>query len=178
MRPSLVAAIIAGFACVAARADAPQLEQPEERTLTFRYEAEISPRAEDEGPVDVFIPLATTGPHQTVHECTISTSIPGEARVEDVYGNRFWHGRLDTPDGKPFRVVVEYAVTRRAIERDAPAAAPDAQRDGIDGFLRPNRFVPTTGPLNYFIHPHGEQNGRALTNIRTAIRFTHGVDWP
>lgn len=152
MRTSLLAVLFTGLTCVAAqapaaRADAPPPEHPEEHTFTFRYEAEISPRAEDEGPVDVFIPLATTGPHQTVHERTVTASVPGEERVENAYANRFWHGRFDNADGKTIRVVVEYVVTRRAIERDAPAPALDAQRDALDRFLRPNRFVPTDGPV-------------------------------
>lgn len=70
----------------------------ESRQFTFEYEATIGPVDAGAGPVDVFVPLAAENAQQRVRSEEIIASIPGAISVEDAYGNRFWHGRIENAD--------------------------------------------------------------------------------
>lgn len=121
------------------------------RLFTFTYEVEITPQPRGSGPIDVFVPLATSDAHQEILRRDLQASIPGRERTESRYGNRFWHGHLGRSDGKPITIAVDYLVRRRPFQRDRLASGPGThspeEREQLALFLGPDRLVPIDGPV-------------------------------
>jgi hypothetical protein len=112
-----------------------------ERTISFKYEIRIGPVEAGAGPVHVYIPLTRESDQQKIVAESIRASIPGNVEVEEVYGNRAWHGTVATSDGKAIEVEVETQVIRRF---DSRAAAPEVGAttpDEFEKFLRANERV-------------------------------------
>jgi transglutaminase-like putative cysteine protease len=103
------------------------------------------------GPIDVFVPLAVSDPHQEILRRDLRASIPGQEKTESRYGNRFWHGHLDRADGKAVTITVEYLVRREVFQQQRLASAVDEytpkEREELARFLGPERRVPISGPL-------------------------------
>lgn len=122
-----------------------------DRTFTFTYAVEIPPQSPGIGPIDVFVPLAVSDPHQDIVRHDLEASIPGQEKTESRYGNRFWHGHLDHSDGKPITISVKYLVRRRVFQQQQLASAVNnhspKEREDLALFLGPNNRVPTSGPL-------------------------------
>ncbi len=124
-------------------------DQAPARAFAFTYEAEVPPQPAGVGPIDIFIPLATSDAHQTILRRTVRASIPGRERTESRYGNHFWHGHLDQSDGKLLTIAVTYLVSRHVFEGQhlASASGPLSQEDRkeLALFLGPDRLVPVSG---------------------------------
>jgi len=138
------AAIALAFVLVA-----PGLSAAETRSFVFEYTTQVGP-AEPGHALDVFVPLAASNAQQVVVDEQITASIPGSIRHDDAYGNRYWHGRLETTSDKPIEVTVRTQVERR-VSRLAPpsksrALTPD-ERTKLAAFLGPNRRVPVDHPI-------------------------------
>ena len=121
------------------------------RTFTFSYKVEIEPQPAGAGPIDIFMPLAVSDPHQDILNRQIKASIPGKEQTESRYGNRFWHGHLDRSDGRSIVVGVEYLVRRRAFQQQRLASGNAAhslkEREELASYLAPDRLVPVSGPI-------------------------------
>lgn len=122
-----------------------------DHTFAFAYAVEIPSQPAGVGPIDVFIPLATSDPPQDIVRKELTASIPGKEKTEHRYGNRCWHGRLDRSDGQPIMTTVKYWVRRRVFRPQGLAATGDRhspqERDELKLFLRANRLVPISGQL-------------------------------
>jgi transglutaminase-like putative cysteine protease len=119
------------------------------RSFRFRYSTIIGPIEDGAGPVHVWIPLAAESPVQRVVSERIEASIPGETGVEEAYGNRYWHGSLESSGGAAVTVVVETTVERR-VERHVPVPSeglPPSKADGHRRFLEPNERVVVDHPV-------------------------------
>jgi transglutaminase-like putative cysteine protease len=129
---------------------APALAADGARTFTFRYATTVGPAPVGAGPLHVWVPLAVENGAQRVLAEKIEASIPGAVEVEEAYGNRFWHGRLERSEGQPVTVVVETTVERRVHQR-AAAARSDGLASGDRGvyrrFLGPNERVVVGHPI-------------------------------
>ena len=139
------------------------------RSFRFRYSTSVGPIEEGAGPVHVWIPLAAESPVQRVVSERIEASIPGETGVEEVYGNRYWHGSLESSGGATVTVVVETTVERR-VER--PVAVPSeklvlSKDDGHRRFLEPNERVvvdhPVLEPILAELRAGANGGGKAAT---------------
>ncbi len=135
-----------------AQGTAPARGEPTDRLVTFTYSVEIPPQPAGTGPIEVFVPLATSDSHQEILRRDLTTSMPGQENTESRYGNRFWHGHLDRSDGHPITVVVDYTVRRRVFHQHAPAspgmsADSPREQEKLALFLGPDRLVPVAGPL-------------------------------
>lgn len=120
---------------------------PAVRDFVFVYEVVLD-LPEGAGPIDIFVPLAQSGPRQEVRSRRIDSDIPGEEKTETTYGNRFWHGHLERAPGRPVRIAVTYEVRRMAARSsDASQGDPDLPRPELRRFLGPNAKVPVSGPL-------------------------------
>ena len=145
----------------------PASASAESRQFTFEYETTIGPMEPGAGPVDVFVPLAVQNAEQRVLDEEIVASIPGTIEVEDAYGNRFWHGRIENSGTAPIKVSVRTSVERRITAREALAASRglgQEDRERFEKFLRPNRRVLVDHPM--------------LAPIRKEIRILAGGDDP
>ncbi|MFN8391539.1 MAG: transglutaminase domain-containing protein [Bdellovibrionota bacterium] len=133
-------------------ASAQAAEAPSQRTFKFTYAATVEAVPQGSGPVDVFIPLAKNDEHQTIVSRKVNASIPGEVSTEPEYHNEFWHGHLDSSDGKPITVNVDYVVTRKTFSQDKLSSAKDAtyseeEKKNLARFLQSDALVPVSGPL-------------------------------
>lgn len=118
------------------------------RTFRFTYDAEITPPA-GPGPVHVFIPIAQDGPQQRILSWKADTAIPGAIELEREHGNRFWHGVIESPDGKPVHAAFTYLVERTPFEA-APAPSRKVARDAPQEqaeWLEPDAKVPVGVPI-------------------------------
>lgn len=139
----------------------------ETRQFVFEYSTIVGPVAAGEGPVHVFVPLATTSEQQQVVSEEIEASIPGATKTEDAYGNRYWHGQLDQSDGKPIEVRVKTTVARQVSRLTPPASSrgvSDGERADLAAFLGPNARVVTSHPI--------------LDPIRAEVKAKAGSDDP
>ena len=122
------------------------------RTFTYKYDVEVGPVPEGEGPVEVFIPIARADSHQEILSREVTASIPGEVKAEDQYGNLFWRGRVEKSDGKPIHVSATYAVRRHVFKNELIGKVKRTEmtvREKVDHalFLGPNERVPVSGEL-------------------------------
>lgn len=119
------------------------------RTFSFRYAVEVPAIKKGRGPVDVFIPLASSDAHQVIFSQRITASIPGTEGVESKYGNRFWHGHLEQTQGLPIRVEVNYELRRRTVGLHGLGGARNeltkSERAAHAIFLSANARVPISG---------------------------------
>lgn len=139
-------------ATVMAKGPASVPEAGTDRTFAFTYSVEIPAQPAGVGPIDVFVPLATSDPHQDVLRRELRANIPGQEKTESRYGNRFWHGHLDRSDGKPITVEVDYLVRRHVFQQARLATAgttveSSEERNELALWLGPDRLVPVAGPL-------------------------------
>lgn len=121
------------------------------RRLRFRYEVTVAPGAQ-EGPVDIFLPIAQSTPEQEVVSVDVESPVPGEFGTETTYGNRYWHAALDALPQQPLTLRITYEVSREPIARaDVLERAGDAYTDEeleeYRLFLQSNRRVPVDGEL-------------------------------
>ena len=114
---------------------APASLSAESRRFTFEYEATIGPVGAGAGPVDVFVPLAAENAQQRVRSEEIVASIPGAISVEDAYGNRFWHGRIENAGQDLIKVSVRTQVERRITKSREPTESRGLRKEGL-GTLR------------------------------------------
>lgn len=132
----------------------------------FEYTVSIGP-TERGGGLDVFVPLAASHAQQEVIDERITTSIPGAIRRESAYGNRYWHGRLDSAGDQlvdvQVRTVVERRVSRVAPPFQSRPLTSDERRE-LAAFLGPNRRVAVGHPM--------------LDPIRAEVRARAGSDDP
>ena len=150
------------------------------RTFRFTYETTIGPIEAGTGPVHVFIPLARSDAQQTIRAEHVESALQGEIRSESRYGNRFWHGILEQPNGAPIAVKVSTLVERRPFHRRAingpvaPLSAADRERYAV--FLEANRRVPVGHPvldaILSEIRTSSDSDDRARTEL-TNFRATH-----
>jgi transglutaminase-like putative cysteine protease len=119
------------------------------RTFSFRYAVTLDPSQLAGGPVEVWIPLAVENSVQRVVSETIETEIPGAVASEGAYGNRYWHGTLETTAGPPPSVVVETTVERREARPRAVSSKGlrGPERDDYRRFLGPNQRVVVGHPM-------------------------------
>ncbi|MFQ5351556.1 MAG: transglutaminase-like domain-containing protein [Candidatus Binatia bacterium] len=127
-------------------------EIPDGRHFSFTYELEVGPVPEGEGPIDVFLPIARSDPHQDVLSHEVKASIPGREETETTYGNRFWHGHLERSKGRAITVTTTYRVRRHVFHRNRLAeiagssyTAEEKREHAL--FLEANRRVPVSGEL-------------------------------
>ena len=146
---------------------APASLSAEPRRFTFEYEATIGPVGAGAGPVDVFVPLAAENAQQRVRSEEIVASIPGAISVEDAYGNRFWHGRIENASQDLIKVSVRTQVERRITKSREPTESRGLRKEGLERFapfLQPNRRVVVDHPI--------------LAPIRKEIRARAGGEDP
>jgi transglutaminase-like putative cysteine protease len=119
------------------------------RTFTFRYATIVGPIEKGAGPVHLWIPLAVESPVQRVVSEHVEASISGETGVEEVYGNRYWHGSLESSGGGTVTVVVETTVERRVKRHVAVPSGglPPSNADDHRQFLGPNERVVVDHPI-------------------------------
>lgn len=119
------------------------------RRFEFHYEIRFHPTA-TELPLDLFVPVARSDERQTIVDLRIETAIPGQFGVEPVYGNRFWHARVE-PQGEPIAISFVYTIERRPEPRpdlgSARAGLSDSDRVRLARFLGPNARVPVDAPF-------------------------------
>ncbi len=115
----------------------------ESRRFSFTYQTRIGPMEEGRGPVHVFIPLPRVTGQQQVLSAEVAATLPGRVETEPVYGNRFWHGKLERATGKPLRVAVHTIVERSAahVEPRSGRGLLAAERRRLARFLAPNSRV-------------------------------------
>ena len=140
--------LLAGIASLTLAAGA--LAEDETRKFTFTYDVSIDAIEAGAGPVQVWVPLAVDDETQRVVDERIEASIPGAIEVESVYGNRFWRGELERPDGEAVTIKVSTTVERSVDRRDRAASSAgveEADRVRLARFLGPNEKVVVDHPI-------------------------------
>lgn len=118
---------------------------PAVRSFEATYVGTIAALPTSAKRVDVWIPLPSDGPYQTVTD--VKVEVPAAYTLEkDAAGNRMAHFVLDKPEhfGKDLEVRATYKVTRREALTPAPGSAKTAEPPGAAELLKSNRMVPLT----------------------------------
>lgn len=116
---------------------------PNVRRFEFRYAVELDPQPV---PTDLFVPVAQSDVHQTVHDLAIDSNIAGKFGTEPVYSNRYWHAHV--PANQSLKASFRYQTTRRPIEpalavgKDGQVRTGSQPADDLKPFLGANRLVP------------------------------------
>jgi len=141
------------------------------RSFTFRYAMVITSLEPGTGPVHAWVPLAVEDKSQRIIEERVEASLPGQIETEPRYGNRFWHGSIESTNGMPVAIVVETTVERRSQHKRAPktsAGLTQEQREAHRLFLEPNQRVvvdhPILAPIQKEIHSRAPEDDKAATS--------------
>lgn len=123
------------------------------RSFEFTYQVSVPPTGEEQGPVNLFIPLATSDERQTIksREITVSPGAKQKIGREKVYGDTFLLVSRQTSTGSPVEVSVKYVVERRDFSADLSkwhgASYTAAEKQKYKLYLAANRRVPIDGPI-------------------------------
>ena len=117
---------------------------PAVRTFEATYVATIAALPATAKRAEVWIPLPSDGPYQTIADVKVAAPAPFTLEKDGV-GNRMAHFVLDKPEqfGRDLEVRATYKVTRREAQTPAPGSAKGAPA-GAAELLKPNRMVPLT----------------------------------
>jgi transglutaminase-like putative cysteine protease len=144
MRKLSCALAVTGLvAAVTLSGDAVQSREPAVRSFEATWVGTVLSVPAAAKRVDVWVPLPSDGPYQSVSDVTVEAPAPYTLET-DSDGNRLAHFVLDRPEqlGKDVKVKARYKVMRREAvsgtlaERTAPS---DPAK-----YLAPNRLVPAT----------------------------------
>ena len=118
---------------------------PAVRSFEATYVGTISALPPGAKKAEVWIPLPSNGPYQTIAD--VEVQAPASFTLErDSAGNRLLHFVLDKPEqfGKDLEVKTTYRVTRREAIAAPPGSVKQAEPSGAAELLKPNRLVPLT----------------------------------
>ena len=119
------------------------IESIETRRFSFTYTATIE-SLPDGQPAHVYVPIAIETAHQRIEEFDVEAPFEGRVEHEPVFGNRFWHGILES-GREPTTVTVRYTVERKLLRKKPPdypvGALGEAERREMERFLKPNERV-------------------------------------
>jgi transglutaminase-like putative cysteine protease len=118
---------------------------PAVRSFEATYVGTIAALPATAKKAEVWIPLPSDGPYQSVTDVKVQAPAPFTLETDSV-GNRIAHFVLDRPEqlGKDLEVKATYRVTRREAVAAAPGSARAAAPPGAADLLKPNRLVPLT----------------------------------
>lgn len=125
----------------------------ESRTFDFTYDVTLKGIPPNARQARIWIPVASTNPHQTVRILKISSSVPVRMTHGATYGNRMLYARMLPPYSPESEFKVVYRVTRKAYsEGDYQSLRrynqdPQPNPGLMARYLEPDRLVPTTGTI-------------------------------
>jgi transglutaminase-like putative cysteine protease len=142
MKKSRIAAVLFAASAAFALADT---KAPAVRSFAATYVGTIAALPATAKKVEVWIPLPSDGPYQTIAEVKVQAPVPFTLE-KDSAGNRLAHFVLDRPEqlGKDLEVRATYRVTRREAVGQAPGSAKAGEPSDAAQLLKPNRLVPLT----------------------------------
>jgi transglutaminase-like putative cysteine protease len=116
---------------------------PAVRSFEATYVGTIAALPATAKKVDVWIPLPSNGPYQTIADMKVQAPAPFTLE-RDSAGNRLAHFVLDKPEqlGKDLEVRATYRVTRREAVAPAPGSVKPGEPSDAAKLLKPNRLVP------------------------------------
>ncbi len=154
----LTAALIA-LACGVSETAVPTA--PASRTVLFTYAVDV-PAVEGDAPVELFLPIPVSDPHQDITALELASPVSGAFSTEARFGNRYWHATLPA-QVLPTQVVLSFRATRRAKQVDLSLAGrrslTKTERAEYARDLAPSARVPV-GEI--------EVLGPLLTDVRAA----------
>jgi transglutaminase-like putative cysteine protease len=118
---------------------------PAVRSFEATYVGTISALPPSAKKAEVWIPLPSDGPYQTIADVKVQAPAPYTLE-KDSAGNRLLHFVLDKPEqfGRDLEVKTMYRVTRREAIAPARGSVKETVPAGVVEFLKPNRLVPLT----------------------------------
>ncbi|HSB62693.1 MAG TPA: transglutaminase domain-containing protein [Thermoanaerobaculia bacterium] len=131
--------VVSGAALVAGT------KTPAVRSFEATYVGTIAALPATARKAEVWIPLPSDGPYQSVADVKVQAPAPYTLETDSA-GNRLAHFVLDKPEqlGKDLEVKATYRVTRREALAPSPGGARGAEPPGAAELLKPNRLVPLT----------------------------------
>lgn len=108
------------------------------RVFEFNYEITATDLPSDRV-VDIYVPLPVEDESQVLLKQRLESSIPGQVRIEQRYGNRVYHVSRAAGDDSPVHLNLSWTV-RREVQRAGTVTGTDAQT--LEFFLQPNNRVP------------------------------------
>ncbi|MEE9167801.1 MAG: transglutaminase domain-containing protein [Candidatus Neomarinimicrobiota bacterium] len=176
MRSTLLATIFSALLVVSCGYH-PQVKQ---RTFHFNYEVSVLP-IENEGAVELWIPLPHNGPHQTISNVTIESLLDASVHIDTTYGNALVYLSTNSPPPAGFTVSLSFDVNRKE-QRIIPSSLPSHKKHL---YLAPKSKVPRDNRFDEIVQtvlsPHltTMENGRLLYD-HTLDRMTYdksGEGW-
>ncbi|MCM3876226.1 MAG: transglutaminase domain-containing protein [Thermoanaerobaculia bacterium] len=139
-RTLAVVALVAASVSLVADTKAPAV-----RSFEATYVGTIAALPAAAKSAEVWIPLPSDGPYQTIADMKLQAPVPFTLE-KDSAGNRLAHFILDRPEhfGKDLEVRATYRVTRREAVAPAPGSAKAVEPAGAAELLKANRMVPLT----------------------------------
>src|SRR5438128_1723442 len=128
-----------------------QSTQPASGTFQFHYRAVVKEIPPGAAKVEVWLPLPTGSPYQTIDRVSVDAPSPITISREPKYGNSILYLRVDHPSQREIPVQMTFTATRRAhVNRPADATAKHPRPLAVEQqalYLNPDRLVPTDGKI-------------------------------
>lgn len=163
-----VALLTSMAAKVSAHGDA---QHSQGRAFQFDYDVSFVPPEDSDAVLDIFVPLAADNAQQKLEGEEIRANIEGQVKVEAVYNNRYWHGRVKASDVDTVKINIRSQVRRFAAvasKASSARALDDAELEKYQLFLKANQRVVINDPVLLPIqkeieamHPGADKNVRA-----------------
>lgn len=140
---------------VAATARADSAAPLASRSFEFEYRCRVLVIPVGATSIDLWVPVASSGPHQQVELLAESLPVGAQLGTESEFGNQILHQRFeapfDTSGGEPPSWNLRYRVTRREVMNTRAnrmeTADPVIDAVGMEKYLRANSMVPLDGPI-------------------------------
>lgn len=115
-----------------------------QKSRHFVFEYSFTVRINETGkPLDVWFPLAHSGPFQQVKVVSIVSDLPLQQTTEREYGNRMFYAHTEHATKPEYHFTVSYDVVRLEHLASKPDHPPSERE--LKRFLQPDRLVPVSG---------------------------------
>ena len=138
-----------------------------EANFQFTYQVEVPQPAAAFKEMDVWVPMPSDTPEQTIVKSEIATSVPYTIATEPQSGNKMFFIRLDNKQKFPLKIVANYTVARKPagdlkLSQVGNSAAWDPKN-----YLASDKKVPLTGVIAKL----GEEHSKGAANDDAKIEM-------
>jgi len=126
---------------------------PPSRTFRFTYRFTVKDLPAGTKRVRVWIPVAQTGPDQTVRLVDTTAPVKLSMARESEYGNEIAYAEISNPKAEPMTFTMVYEVTRKEFSRgdyvqlERKDSKPQVVAASMKRYTMPDELIPTDGTI-------------------------------
>jgi transglutaminase-like putative cysteine protease len=150
---------------------------PPQRTFRFTYSFVVKDIPKDSKIIRVWVPVAQSDAHQTVHLVNVKSPVPTHKNRDTEYGNEMIYAELRAPADPSATFTLEYEVTRLEYTRGGFAqlepqdAKPAALPASFNRLLAPDALIPLDGKIKTLAYDVTGNAPGSVAKARAAYEY-------